>query len=140
MRWRFYLLYSLPISLILFSWVGARAKIQLVDGPAINFYGFPFLWHCHDLASSLRRQVNLYALALDLGIFLASASLIGRTDVAHRLVAQSPLFISLFLWIGGGLSVFALCATFSFGTTLGGVGMAGALLEYRPHLGMHFPS
>lgn len=134
---------SIPVSVILFSWVTQSVLINRADGPALHGYGFPIVWHCWNEASSMERLIHVPYLLIDLAVYLLVVWLILRL-VLKRFPLWSPGRATRYVVIAAAvLSVVALSTEFqldSFTTTLTPIsGPDSQVVQRALHVGLDFP-
>lgn len=107
----------LAVTVGLFSSITMRTSLVDYDGFALNAYGFPLPWHRWARFSSLHRYVDVVALGVDFGVYLAvTAAVFGALRGRVRVVRFPPR------WLALGLSALAA----------GSLGLL-ALNFYAPH-------
>ncbi len=134
--------FALLLTFILFGSVTWRVRFAYVDGPPLNFYGFPWPWYRFSGVSSLEYVVDPLYLLLDFGVyFLMMLALVWIRPVSallHRYRGRAVVLLAV-LAVVPLVSLFA--QLFVFGRHYARLALpeAGEVIERALHLGFNFP-
>ncbi len=113
-----FILYALPISIILFCTITTKAVVQY-DPTKGTLYGFPFYWYCEG-ANSLSWEIDIPSLLIDFILYLIFLSIpfIFLNNKINRLGKSIRIFSSSVLYTVVILALSLKIIVFSWGTSL----------------------
>jgi len=89
---------ALPLALLSFCLVTARAIAACVDGPDEIRFGFPFFWITPG-PTSLSWVIDVPALAIDFIVYLFAWTLLLKTALFVRLFSWKPRALLIIVWV-----------------------------------------
>lgn len=119
-RWRWLAARVLPLALLTFCLVTAKAVAACVDGPEESRFGFPFFWIMRG-PTSLSWVVDATALIIDFAVYLSVWTLLSRTTLFVKLFSWRPRLLLACVWMLAAL----ISVGFILILSLGGVSPSG---------------